>query len=81
MARDDRDELDALLQALPVHDVSPASVQRTRARCIRAMSARAASTRPALSGPWWAVPVAAAGGCLVYLAAAVQAATVLLLLR
>jgi hypothetical protein len=80
-----RQSIDDELRALTEHDVSPERAARTRARCLARLSARTAA-RPALtvrggtgaSPVAWLEPVAALSACLIYLAAALQAATVLM---
>jgi hypothetical protein len=67
------------LRALTVHDVSPAAAERTRNRCLAALSAHAATTaRRRAARTTWLEPLAAIGVSLLYLVAAVRASMALL---
>jgi hypothetical protein len=73
------EELDERLHALPVHDAGRDRAERTRARCVaRLRPARAPRWRATLD---WVEPLAAVGLGALYLAAALQAATLLLRLE
>jgi len=78
--------IDDQLRALTVHDLSQDRADRTRALCVaRLAGSRAPGRRirrtvagPGASPVGWLEPVAALGASLLYLAVAVQAATVLM---
>jgi hypothetical protein len=71
---------DDALRALTVFDVNPERAGRTKARCVARLRA---SAPPGWQARRWNLlePIAALGVSALYLAAALQAATLLLLLR
>jgi hypothetical protein len=77
------DDLDDQLRALPLHDVDAGHAERTREKCVEMLAARArrGGGRRVRADWSWLEPVAALGMSAIYLAAAVRAATLLLLLR
>ena len=73
-----KDEVAEDLSALRVHDASPESVERTRARCVAVLAARrkAEDARAGRAAPWraWLEPALALGLGALYLVEAVTRA-------
>ncbi len=70
------ENLDDALRALTVHDATRNSIERTRARCLARLRPSRGTRRLA-----WLEPIAAVSLSALYLASALQAATLLLYLR
>jgi hypothetical protein len=76
--REPEDEVAEDLSALRVHDASPGTVERTRARCVAVLAARrkAEQARAGSGATWraWLEPALALGLGALYLAEAVTRA-------
>ena len=77
------EDLDDDLRRLTLHDVGVDRAERTRAACLEVMRARNARRHSAAPrASWtWLEPAAALAISVLYLATALRAATVLMMLR